>query len=170
MNSTPARQQEENAVALRPAAAEDEPLLLEIYASTRADELAQIPWAEAQREAFLRMQLAARDRSYRMYYQGLEDSVILFENRPAGRLLVVRGREEYRLADIALLPEYRRAGLGTALVKELMSEAGRRGLPLRLQVEKSNAHARRLYERLGFATTGENDTHFQMEYWPTEAG
>ncbi len=169
MKNAPARQ-EENAVALRPVAAEDEPLLLEIYASTRADELAQIHWADAQREAFLRMQLAARDRSYRMYYEGLEDRVILFENRPAGRLLVVRGEDEFRLADIALLPEYRHAGLGTALVQELMSEAGRRGLPLRLQVEKSNAQARRLYKRLGFATTGENDTHFQMEYWPTEEG
>ncbi len=165
MNSTPARQ-EERAVALRPVAPEDERLLLDVYASTRADELAQIPWDEAQREAFLRMQLAARDRSYRMYYQGLEDSVILFEDRPAGRLLVVRGEDEFRLADIALLPEFRRAGLGTALVKELMDEAGRRGLPLRLQVEKWNTAARRLYERLGFATTGENDTHFQMEYWP----
>src|SRR5215213_7051656 len=164
MNSTPARQ-EERAVALRPVTPEDGRLLLDVYASTRADELAQIPWDEAQREAFLRMQLAARDRSYRMYYQGLEDSVILFEDRPAGRLLVVRGESEFRLADIALLPEYRRAGLGTALVKELMEEAGRRGLPLRLQVEKWNAGARRLYERLGFATTGENDTHFQMEYW-----
>jgi ribosomal protein S18 acetylase RimI-like enzyme len=165
MNSTPARQ-EEKAVTLRPVALEDEQLLLEVYAGTRADELAQIPWGEAQREAFLRMQLAARDRSYRMYYQGLEDRVILFENRPVGRLLVVRGEEEFRLADIALLPEYRRAGIGTALVKELMGEAGRRGVPLRLQVEKSNAEARRLYERLGFATTGENDTHFQMEHWP----
>jgi ribosomal protein S18 acetylase RimI-like enzyme len=112
------------------------------------------------------MQLAARDRSYRMYYQGLEDSVILFDNRPAGRLLVVRGEEEFRLADIALLPEYRGAGLGTALVKELMEEAERRGLPLRLQVEKSNAGALRLYERLGFAAAGENDTHFQMEHRP----
>ena len=165
MNSTPARQ-EEKAVALRPVEPGDERLLLEVYAGTRADELAQIPWAEAQREAFLRMQLTARDRSYRMYYQGLDDSVILFENRPVGRLLVVRGSEEFRLADIALLPEYRRAGIGTALVKDLMEEAGGRGLPLRLQVEKSNPEARRLYERLGFATTGENDTHIQMEYWP----
>lgn len=161
-------EQSPSLLALRPVAPGDEQLLLAVYASTRADELAQIPWAEAQREAFLKMQLAARDRSYRMYYQGLEDRIILFDNRPAGRLLVVRGSEEFRLADIALLPEYRRAGIGTALVKELMEEAGRRGLPLRLQVEKPNEQARRLYERLGFTTKGENDTHFQMEYWSTE--
>lgn len=152
------------ALALRPVVPEDERLLLEIYASTRAEELAQVPWGEAQREAFLRMQLTARDRSYRMYYAGLEDSIILFKDQAVGRLLVVRGDEEFRLADIALLPEYRRAGIGTTLVKELMEEAGRESKPLRLQVEKSNPLARRLYARLGFATTGENDTHFQMEH------
>jgi ribosomal protein S18 acetylase RimI-like enzyme len=163
MKSMPA-QTHGGAVALRPAAPEDERLLLEVYASTRADELAQIPWSGAQREAFLRMQLSARDRSYRMYYVGLEDSIILFGGRAVGRLLVVRGDEEWRLADIALLPDHRRAGIGTALVKELMEEAGRENKPLRLQVEKSNAPALRLYERLGFATTSENDTHFQMEH------
>ncbi len=152
------------ALALRPVMLEDERLLLEIYASTREEELAQIPWSEAQREAFLKMQLTARDRSYRMYYAGLEDRIILFNDQAVGRLLVVRGDEEFRLADIALLPEYRRAGIGTTLVKELMEEAGREQKPLRLQVEKSNPLARGLYERLGFATTGENDTHFQMEH------
>jgi ribosomal protein S18 acetylase RimI-like enzyme len=165
MKSTPA-QPRDGVVALRPVAPEDERLLLEIYAGTRADELAQIPWSEAQREAFLKMQLAARDRSYRMYYDGLEDSIILFNGEAVGRLLVVRGGEEFRLADIALLPEYRRAGIGSALVKELVEEAGRQGKPLRLQVEKPNVQALRLYERLGFATTGENDTHFQMESRP----
>ena len=165
---SPATEQSLSLLALRPVAPGDEQLLLEVYAGTREDELAQIPWAAAQREAFLRMQLAARDRSYRMYYQGLEDSVILCGDRPAGRLLVVRGSEEFRLADIALLPAYRRAGIGSALVKELMAEAARRGLPLRLQVEKFNTEARSLYERLGFNTTGENDTHFQMEYRPSE--
>src|ERR1044071_6181873 len=112
---SPSTAQSPGLLALRPVKPGDEQLLLEVYASTRADELAQIPWAEAQREAFLRMQLAARDRSYRMYYQGLEDRVILFDDKPAGRLLVVRGSEEFRLADIALLPEYPRAGVGSAI-------------------------------------------------------
>lgn len=153
-------------VTLRPAGPEDEQFLLEVYASTRAAELAQIPWAPDQLQAFLKMQLRARDQAYRMYYAGLDDSVILLNNQPVGRLLVVRGDEEMRLADIALLPARRRAGIGTRLVRELSEEAARRGLPLRLQVEKSNPEARRLYERLGFATTGETDTHYQMERQP----
>jgi ribosomal protein S18 acetylase RimI-like enzyme len=158
------------AVALRPVSPDDEQFLYEVYASTRRDELSQIPWSEAQLKSFLKMQLNARDQSYRMYYAGIDDRIILFQNQPIGRLIVVRGDEEIRLADIALLPEHRSSGTGTSLIKDLMTEAGETKRPIRLQVEKPNAAARRLYERLGFTTIGENITHFQMEYRPCTLG
>jgi ribosomal protein S18 acetylase RimI-like enzyme len=153
-------------IALRPVLPEDAQLLYEVYASTRADELAQVSWGEAQREAFLRMQLNARDRSYRMHYTEIDDRIILFNNQPVGRLIVVHTDEGIRLADIALLPEYRSAGIGTALVQDLIAEANRATRPVLLQVEKSNPQAKRFYERLGFAITGENSTHFQMQFRP----
>jgi ribosomal protein S18 acetylase RimI-like enzyme len=155
-----------SAITLRPLLPEDEQFLDEVYRSTRADELAQIPWSEAQLKAFLKMQLKARDQSYRMHYPELDDRIILFQNQKVGRLIVVRKDEDIRLADIALLPQFRNGGIGTSLVKDLMMEAKEAGKPLRLQVETLNEQARRLYERLGFSTTGENLTHFQMEYQP----
>ena len=154
------------ALVLRPVLPEDEQLLYEVYASTRADELAQVPWSEAQLKAFLKMQLNARDQSYRMYYAGIDDRIILFNNQPVGRLILVRTDEEIRLADVALLPEYRRSGIGTSLIKDLLAEADEAKKPIRLQVEKPNEQAKNLYERLSFKTTGENSTHFQMEYQP----
>jgi ribosomal protein S18 acetylase RimI-like enzyme len=155
-----------SAVALRPVLPEDEQFLYEVYASTRADELTQVAWSEAQLKAFLKMQLNARDQSYRMHYAEIEDRIILSQNQPIGRLIVVRTNEEIRLADIALLPEHRGSGTGTSLIKLLMSEAGNTERPIRLQVEKTNMQAKRLYHRVGFTTTGENMTHVQMEYQP----
>jgi ribosomal protein S18 acetylase RimI-like enzyme len=155
-----------SSISLRPILPEDAEFLYEVYASTRADELAQVPWNEAQLKTFLKMQLNARDQSYRMYYEEIDDRIILFENQPIGRLIVARSDEEIRLADVALLPQYRRTGTGTSLIKDLMTESGETKRPIRLQVEKPNEQARRLYDRLGFATTGENLTHFQMEYRP----
>lgn len=155
-----------SAISLRPVAQEDAELLYEIYASTRADELAQVPWSEEQLKVFLKMQLGARDQSYRMHYTEIDDRIILFEDQRIGRLIVARTEEEIRLADVALLPEHRSKGVGAVLIKDLMTEADRALRPIRLQVEKPNAAARRLYERMGFATTGENITHFQMEYQP----
>lgn len=153
-----------SAITLRPLLPEDEQFLDEVYQSTRAAELAQVPWSEAQLTAFLKMQLKARDQSYRMHYPEIDDRIILFRNQKVGRLIVVRRDVEIRLADIALLPHYRNSGIGTALVQDLMMEAKESGKPLRLQVETLNEQARRLYERLGFSITGENLTHFQMEY------
>lgn len=155
-----------SAISLRPILPEDTEFLYEVYAGTRAEEFAQVAWDEAQLKTFLRMQLNARDQSYRMHYAEIDDRIILFNNQPVGRLIVIRTDEEIRLADIALLPRYRSTGTGTSLIKDLMAEAGKRQRPIRLQVEKPNEQARRLYDRLGFITTGENLTHFQMEHQP----
>jgi GNAT superfamily N-acetyltransferase len=52
---------------------------------------------------------------------------------------------------VCVLPGYRNAGLGTALVAAAVAEARDRSLPaLSLSVEEGNP-ARRMYERLGFA-------------------
>ncbi len=155
-----------SAITLRPVLPEDQQFLYEVYQSARADELSQVVWNEAQLTAFLKMQLNARDQSYRLHYPEIDDRIILFGNQPIGRLIVVRTKEEIRLADVALLPEHRGSGMGTSLIKDLMIEAGNTKRPIRLQVEKPNVQARRLYDRLGFTVTGENMTHFQMEYQP----
>jgi len=150
-------------ISLRPTEAEDEAFLYEVYASTRAEEMAAWGWDERQRELFLKMQLKARDQSHPMYYHGIDDRIILCGNEKAGRLIVSRNPEEIRLVDISLLPEYRNAGIGTSLIKALFAEADENGRAIRLQVDKANVEARRLYERLGFSLIGETQTHLQME-------
>jgi ribosomal protein S18 acetylase RimI-like enzyme len=67
------------------------------------------------------------------------------------------------LDEIQLLPAAQGAGVGSALIRDLQAEAQHRGLPVRLQVLKQN-RARALYERLGFARTGETEHHYQMEW------
>ena len=54
---------------------------------------------------------------------------------------------------IAVLPEYRGRGVGTALLSRLLSEAAQRFEAVSLSVSESNP-AQRLYERLGFVVFG----------------
>ncbi len=55
------------------------------------------------------------------------------------------------LANVAVLPEYRRRGIARALVTSAIDLAARRGgRELVLQVDQRSEHARRLYETLGF--------------------
>jgi ribosomal protein S18 acetylase RimI-like enzyme len=155
-------------VGLRPVTPEDEAFLYAVYAGTRREEVAAWGWDAAQQEAFLKMQFTAQQRSYQLQYPEAEHQVITLGGRPVGRIMVLRTAAEVLLIDIALLPESRRAGVGTALIEDLLEEAARSGKPVRLQVLKSNP-ARRLYQRLGFTTTGESGIHFQME-WRQGAG
>src|SRR5436309_13258744 len=77
-------------ISLRPTEAEDEAFLYEVYASTRAEEVAAWGWDKRQRELFHKMQLKARDQSHPMYYQGIDDRIILCVNEKAGRMIVSR--------------------------------------------------------------------------------
>jgi ribosomal protein S18 acetylase RimI-like enzyme len=86
----------------------------------------------------------------------------LLGDQTIGRILVVRTSEEIHLVDIALLPANQGQGIGAGLIKELLDEGDRDGLPVRLEVLKNN-RAALLYERLGFVKTGERGMHFQME-------
>jgi RimJ/RimL family protein N-acetyltransferase len=141
---------------LRAATSEDEAFLLKTYASIRADELAQVPWSEEQRAAFVKMQFDAQQLHYRTHNPNATHDIILLEGRPVGRLYVARRESEVRILDITVLPEYRNRGIGTRLIKALMREAGSMEKPLNIYVESFNP-SRRLFERLGFVKTDEGD-------------
>ena len=148
---------------LRPATEADRDFLLSVYASTREDELARVDWEEGAREAFLEHQFSAQDSHYRANYPGATFDVIEVDGEPAGRLYVHRGAEEIRIMDIALAPAFRGQGIGTELLRELMSEAAASARSLSIHVEMNNP-ARRLYERLGFEPAGEHGIYVLMRW------
>jgi GNAT superfamily N-acetyltransferase len=142
-------------VTLRPVVPGDEAFLLQIYTSVRADELAQVPWSEAQREAFVRMQFEAQQLHYRTQNPTATHDIILLNQHPIGRLYVARRENEIRILDITILPEHRNRGLGTPLIKSLMEEAAVAGKPLTIYIESYNPSLS-LFERLGFLKIEDN--------------
>jgi ribosomal protein S18 acetylase RimI-like enzyme len=128
----------------------DREFLYRVYASTREEELAVVPWDDAQKDAFLCMQFDAQDAWWHENYAEASFDVIVVEGEPAGRLYVHRGRSEIRIVDIALLPEHRGNGIGTQLLEGLLAEGDTGGKNVTIHVERMNP-ALRLYERLGFA-------------------
>lgn len=148
-------------ITLRPAGPDDEAFLYELYASTRAAELAAYGWDAAQQTAFLSLQFRAQQAHY-AEYPNADDRIILNDAQPIGRLLVSQLEKEVRLVDIALLPPWRGQGIGARVIDDLLLGAARAGLPVRLHVEKFNP-ARRLYERLRFVVVGDAGAHYLME-------
>lgn len=143
--------------------AEDAPFLESVYASTRAAELAAVPWSAEQKAAFCRMQFEAQCAHYEQHYPAATQSIIEHGGVAAGRLYVNRGAEEIRIVDIALLPEYRGAGLGTQHLLALQEETRAAGKVLSIHVEKFNP-ALRLYERLGFRPIEDKGIYFLMNW------
>jgi ribosomal protein S18 acetylase RimI-like enzyme len=152
-------------VTLRPSRDDDRPFLFRVYASTRWDELEPVPWTVEQKEAFLRQQFDAQDIDYRRNYKTASFDVIELAGDSVGRLFVDRGTDEIRIVDIALLPEHRGSGIGTALIRALLDEAAALGKRLSVHVERHNP-ARRLYERLGFAEVADRGLYLLMEVTP----
>ncbi len=146
------------AVELRAATPADEDLLRRVYRSTREDELALTGWAEAEKDAFIRMQFDAQKRSYEEQCPNASFDVVVVGGVPAGRLYVDRREEGTHILDVALLPEFRGAGVGSELLRRLLNE----GRPVSLYVERFNP-ALSWYRRLGFAVVADEGVYLRLE-------
>jgi len=92
--------------------------------------------------------------------------IISYLDTEVGWLEVEKRTDALYLAGIYVLPEYQGDGVGSALIMEIMNEASERQLPVALQVLKVNPRAQALYEKLGFAVTGETETSYSMSWSP----
>lgn len=154
-------------ISLRPAVADDRAFLLDVYRASRAEELALVPWSDEEKAAFLAMQFDAQDRYYADALPATVRSVVLLDSHPIGRLYVDIDDERVLIVDIALLPEHREQGIGSALLAGVLAEADRRRLPTRLHVEP-HSRAHRLYRRLGFEVADAGAVYDLMERpWST---
>jgi ribosomal protein S18 acetylase RimI-like enzyme len=147
----------------------DLPVLARIYASTRAEELAPVPWSDAEKAAFLDMQFRAQHAHYRQYYPEADWLMTMRGNENVGRLYLERLPSQHRIIDIAFLPEYRSRGFGEALLRDLLDEAAAAGKPVSIHVEKLNP-AMRLYRRLGFVTEEDKGIYDLMRWTAPPSG
>jgi ribosomal protein S18 acetylase RimI-like enzyme len=156
------------ALTLRPAQPADELFLFELYVTTRMEELAAWGWDASHQDVFLKLQFTAQQQHYRTHFAHADYSIVYLDDRPIGRLIVARGNRDIHIADIIVLPEYRGAGIGTTLIRDILAEAAQAQKSVRLQVLNTN-RAIRLYERLGFTIIADGGTHFMMEARPSAA-
>lgn len=154
-------------ITLRPVGVDDYDFLVEVYGSTRAEELALVPWTIEQQQAFVRSQFAAQQDHYAKKYPAASHDIIVSDKQPVGRLYVARLDQEIRIIDITLLPAERNAGIGSYLIQQLLGEANRGGKVTRIYVEEFNPSLR-LFERLGFSPSEQQGIHLLMQCNPNQ--
>ena len=153
-------------ITLRPVGSDDYDFLVEVYGSTRAEEMALVPWTDEQRQLFVRSQFNAQQDHYAKTYPGASHDVIVSDNRSVGRLYVARLDHEIRIIDITLLPAERNGGIGSYLIKQLLNEANSSGKITRIYVEEFNPSLR-LFERLGFSSSEQQGIHLLLQCNPS---
>jgi ribosomal protein S18 acetylase RimI-like enzyme len=154
-----------NDISLRDTGEADRPFLLELYTSVRGAEMAMVPWAEAQKRAFVEMQFEAQLRGYAETHPGGTHQIILSAGKPAGRVYLDRDERAIHILDITIAPAGRSLGLGSAVLGEILAEADKTGKTVGIFVEDFNS-SRRLFERLGFCVAGQDGFLLRLERPP----
>ena len=144
----------------------DEPFLLTVYASTRAEEMSVVNWNSEQKHAFLEMQLRAQHDYYLSLYPKASYNIINSGEQSIGRLYVERQEDKIKILDITILPEYRNSGVGTKLIEEILQEGERTKKPVQIYIESFNTSAN-LFSRLSFHPIAEEGINLLWQWSPS---
>lgn len=135
---------------LRQATLKDADFLYRLRKQTLAQFATQFhDWTDEQREALY------------MDFDPAIHKIIVVDGHDAGAMGVRRSDREFYFANLHIFREFQGRWLGTWIFRDLIAEADACGVPIRLHVMKINP-ARRLYERMGFAISGETDIRYEM--------
>ena len=156
---------------LRDAGEADSAFLQALYAGFRADEMASMPWSQAQKDAFLADQFRLQHLHFVSQFSGADFWIVERANptdvtSAVGRFYLDRSPPLWRAIDLGFSPHARGQGLGSALLtwaQACARDAGAAGIDLHVAVV--NPRARSLYQRLGFRAEGVAEGYHQRMAW-----
>jgi ribosomal protein S18 acetylase RimI-like enzyme len=151
---------------VRPALPQDDAFIYQLVRQVLYDQLLVPLWEPSLRDTLLDLQVKAKCSAYTVSFPRADHAIIMLDDEPVGRLLVDRSGPFYNLIDIAILPKYRSAGIGTRLILGLCMEAEMMGKNVRLYVSVTNPRAAALYRRLGFRVLEDLQSDWLMERAP----
>lgn len=146
--------------------ANDLDFLRELYASTRREEMVPSGWPQERIEEFLLQQFEAQHSFYQENFSSSDfDLIRSSSNDLIGRLYLDERDDEFRIIDIALLPDWRGQGIGGDILRRIIERAFEVGKAVAIHVEQNNP-AMHLYSRLGFEMIEEQGVYHLMEVKP----
>ena len=143
-------------ISLRPAVASDSDFAERVFFSTQRWIIERLfGWRGDEFE----------HRRFMEHYHPEITAIIMADEQPAGWLAVSWHADRAEIHSIYLLAAFQRLGIGSQLVRDVISEANRQNLSVCLSAAKINP-ARTLYERLGFCVVDESEFKVFMQYGP----
>ena len=154
------------AVGARSESVADQPFLFTLFKSVKGPEFALMPVGEPMRRQLLNMQYHAMITGYRAAFPAARFEVIVLNDEPIGRLITDRNPDWLHVVYIALLPEWRNRGIGTAVMTAVLDDPRSRGLRCEATLAVDNLPSLRLWSRLGFVERERNLTDVIVEWRP----
>ena len=139
-------------MVLRPALQQDFDYCRRIY-------FAEMNWIIEE----LHLDPAAQQVSFQQQWDPTQVRIMVLDGADAGWLQTITQAHELFIAQMFVDRPLQRKGVGTEVIKRLIGEATQLNRTVRLNVVKINP-VRRLYERLGFRVTHEDDRKFYMAF------
>ena len=150
-------------ILLRPVVDDDREFLLRVYECSREIELAVVPWDAAMKRAFVVHQFDAQTSHYSTEYPESRHYVIELSetSEPVGRLYVNRTNEQISILDITVLNDFRRRGVGSVVVGDLVEEARSTGRSVQVYVETFNP-SKLFFTKRGFTVEGDDGVNVRL--------
>ena len=153
-------------LSYRPLTEADVPFVEAVYVSTRTDEVAATGWPADMQLQFLRDQFRLQHSHYQQQYGDADWLIIERDGSAVGRLYLDESPDQLHIIDIALLPDQRGGGFGTAILSDLLEDARNASKKVSIFVEKNNP-ALTLYHRLGFESKEDHGPYQFMTWIPS---
>ena len=110
----------------------------------------------------LRLDRDAHEAGFQQQWKVTQVRIIVMDGLDVGWLQSVEREDGLFIGQLFVESAFQGKGIGTEVLHRLIDEAGESGQPVLLSVVKSNA-AVRLYQRLGFCVTHEDDRKLYMK-------
>jgi len=153
-------------IVLRPEREQDAAFLAGLFRTIAGRDLALMPIDEAMKDRLIRLQFASQTATYRTQFPAARFDIIEQDGEPIGRLVIDPGTEVGRIVDIALVPQRRARGLGTAIVGAVTQRLARR---VQCQVLAGNQASLRMFHRAGFRQVDDVPPFLHLEWQPPGA-
>ncbi|MGI8642372.1 MAG: GNAT family N-acetyltransferase [Pyrinomonadaceae bacterium] len=143
----------------------DDSFLLAVYASTRAEEMAVVPWSSEKKQAFLQMQFEAQNLYYRERYPNASFDFIKLNEEPIGKFYLAELADEIRIIDLAFLPQHFDKDVFIKLIEKVLQKGETTGKPVQIYLKSFNPLAE-IFIDSGFQKAGEHGIYFLWRHQP----
>lgn len=156
---TAAPQSTPHEVRRRHAGASDGRLVRQMLAETR-DDLLLMP--SDVRDTVVEMQVHAERLLIAAEYPAATQEILMADGADVGRLVVDVTGQAVHVIDLTIGRGHRRHGLASAVLREVLSDAGRR--PVTVRIKAGNHAARALFRGMGFTESCDGAGHVVLEH------